>query len=83
MVLTHIAAHIIIRGYVQGVGFRYFAYHGAASLGLTGYVRNTHDGGVELEVEGARSLIEELIKGLKVGPRLSFQNRFDSFRIEH
>lgn len=64
-----IGAHIIVRGLVQGVGFRYFAYNRATHLGLTGYVQNLPNGDVEIEVEGERSLIEEFIKELKVGPR--------------
>lgn len=39
-------------GYVQGVGFRYRAYHAAHSLGLTGWVRNEYDGSVTMEVQG-------------------------------
>ena len=38
----------IVRGRVQGVGFRYFAQRAAAELGLTGYVRNLDDGRVEV-----------------------------------
>ena len=62
-------AHILVSGMVQGVGFRYFVYDRAAALGLTGYVRNLYTGEVEIETEGDRSLIEELIKEVKVGPR--------------
>ncbi len=66
-----IKAHIIVSGLVQGVGFRYFVYYKAKELKLNGYVRNTFKGDVEIEVEGDRSLIEELIKLVKVGPRLA------------
>jgi acylphosphatase len=62
-------AHIIVIGMVQGVGFRYFVYARAKNLGLTGSVRNLYDGSVEILVEGERSLVEELIRGVKVGPR--------------
>lgn len=64
-----VGAHIVVRGYVQGVGFRYFAYNRATQLGINGFVRNLYDGNVEVEAEGDRSLIEEFIKELKVGPR--------------
>ncbi len=64
-----IGAHIVVQGYVQGVGFRYFVFRHARRLSLTGWVRNLYNGDVELVVEGDRSLIEELIKELKVGPR--------------
>jgi acylphosphatase len=63
--------NIIVKGIVQGVGFRYFVYNNAVNLGLKGYVKNLYDGAVEIDVEGDRSLIEELIKEVKVGPRFA------------
>jgi len=63
------AAHIIVRGMVQGVGFRYFAARRANVLGLTGFARNLYNGDVEIEVEGDRSLVEEFVKDITVGPR--------------
>jgi acylphosphatase len=62
-------AHIIVKGLVQGVGFRYFAHRMATGLGLTGYVKNLYTGDVEIVASGERSLIEEYIKQVKVGPR--------------
>lgn len=64
-------AHIVVRGMVQGVGFRYFVLDRATRLRLKGFVRNNYGGNVEITVEGNRSLIEELIKEVKVGPRLA------------
>lgn len=66
-----VGAHIIVQGMVQGVGFRYFVYSRAVRAGLEGYVQNLYNGEVEIEVEGDRSLIEELIKEVKIGPRAS------------
>ncbi|MBA4311318.1 MAG: acylphosphatase [Chlorobiaceae bacterium] len=63
--------HMIVRGMVQGVGFRYFVYQRAVRLGLKGFVRNLPDGNVEVEVSGSRSLVEELIQMVKVGTRAS------------
>ncbi len=74
-----IGAHIIVKGLVQGVGFRYFVYRKATALGLRGVVRNLINGDVEVEVEGERSPIEELIKDLKIGPRAAIVN---DLRIE-
>lgn len=65
------AAHIIVRGLVQGVGFRYFVHQRARRLGIVGVVRNAPDGSVEIEVEGARSLLEELVGEVRLGPRAS------------
>lgn len=62
-------AHIVVKGMVQGVGFRYFVHNKAAALGLSGWVRNLYDGDVEISVEGDRSLVEEFIAQVKVGPR--------------
>jgi acylphosphatase len=64
-------AHLIVKGLVQGVGFRYFVREKASVLGLNGYASNQFDGNVEIEVEGDRSLIESFIKEIKVGPRMS------------
>ncbi|RKY83309.1 acylphosphatase [candidate division KSB1 bacterium] len=64
-----VCAKMWVHGMVQGVGFRYFVYRVAQKLGLVGYVRNLPDGRVEIEVEGKRGLIEELIKEIKVGNR--------------
>ncbi len=61
--------HIIVEGLVQGVGFRWFVARHAEGLGLKGYVENRYDGNVELEAEGDRSLLEELIRQVKIGPR--------------
>ncbi|HCA81566.1 MAG TPA: acylphosphatase [Bacteroidetes bacterium] len=64
-----VSAHIVVQGLVQGVGFRYFVFRIAIRLGLGGWVRNLYDGNVEVLAEGERSLVEELIKDLKIGPR--------------
>lgn len=49
---------IRFHGRVQGVGFRYTAYHLAQSLGLTGWVQNEYDGTVLCEVQGAGADID-------------------------
>jgi acylphosphatase len=66
--MNDIRAHLIIRGNVQGVGFRYFAAKWASGLGLKGWVRNNWDESVESEVEGDRSAVEEFITQMKIGP---------------
>lgn len=61
--------HLLIHGHVQGVGYRYYAQQYAQKLGLTGWVRNLADGGVEIVAEGDTALLEQLISWGKQGPR--------------
>ena len=56
-------------GRVQGVGFRYTAYHIAQSLGLTGWVQNEFDGTVLCEVQGERVDIDTFIGRISVDDR--------------
>jgi acylphosphatase len=62
------AAHIVVCGVVQGVGYRYFVIRAARSMGLRGFVRNLYGGEVEVEVEGERALLVDFIESLRVGP---------------
>ena len=60
----------IVYGHVQGVFFRAFASGQAGELGLTGYVRNLPDGkAVEVQAEGQKNKLEQLIGFLRVGPQ--------------
>ena len=63
--------HAIIRGRVQGVGFRYFVQENAIRLGLSGWVRNRWDGSVEVLAEGKRKDLEVFLGSLRRGPRSS------------
>ena len=60
--------HLFVCGIVQGVGFRYAARHQALSLGLSGWVRNTEDGRVEIEAWGPRDRIDQLVAWCHEGP---------------
>ena len=63
------SVQVIVFGYVQGVLFRYFASRQARELGLTGYVHNLRDiEAVEVNAEGERKQLQQLIGYLKVGP---------------
>ncbi len=68
--MTDLASvQVIVYGYVQGVFFRDFTSRRARELGLTGYVRNRRDiEAVEVQAEGERKQLEQLIGYLKVGP---------------
>ncbi len=57
--------HILFRGKVQHVGFRYTSLYFSRKLGLTGWVRNLKDGSVEMEVQGRLSSLRKLIMMLK------------------
>lgn len=63
-----VARRFIIRGRVQGVGFRYFAVRAARHLGITGTVRNVPDGTVEAIAEGSIDAIREFRAELERGP---------------
>ncbi len=65
----NVRAYIVVGGLVQGVGFRWFTAREARRLHLAGFARNHATGVVEVEVEGERGLVEELIALMKVGPR--------------
>ncbi len=58
----------IVKGRVQGVGYRFFAERAALDLGLKGYVRNLPDGRVEVYATGDEHSLEELRKQLGEGP---------------
>jgi len=61
--------HFLIRGRVQGVGFRWFVHREAAELGLRGWVRNTDSGEVEVVAAGPPDLIDDLRAELHKGSR--------------
>ena len=60
--------HALVRGRVQGVGFRWFVRERARELGVRGWVRNRGDGSVEVEAEGDLASLEELRRSLASGP---------------
>ena len=63
--------HAVVRGRVQGVGFRYFVEREAGKLGLTGWVRNRPDGSVECTAQGERAPLDRFVASLHKGPRLA------------
>ena len=83
-----------ITGYVQGVGFRFFAIDEAKALKIKGYTRNASDGGVEVVAEGEKSSIDQMVNSLKSGPssaavskvKISYEDyrgEFNDFRIRY
>jgi acylphosphatase len=65
------AARFFVFGFVQGVGFRFFAVAEAERLGLSGYVRNLGDGRVEAYAIGTPEQLAKFRARLEKGPRLS------------
>jgi acylphosphatase len=85
--------HVIVKGVVQGVGYRFFTQDLARRYDLSGYARNRADGTVEVEAEGPEESITAFIKELRLGPRssnvsgLEVEDRpperdFEGFRIK-
>ncbi len=68
---TPVRAKMVVKGLVQGVGYRAFAARVASTMNLQGGVRNLDDGRVELDVEGAKARILMLIDELRKGPPAS------------
>jgi acylphosphatase len=71
--------HFLVKGRVQGVGFRWFVLREAAEIGLRGWVRNTEDGHVEVLAAGEPEQLKDLLAALGRGSRGS---RVDAV-IEH
>ena len=63
-----IRRRVVVRGNVQGVGFRYYANAEAARLGVAGFVRNLDDGSVEVEAEGEREAVAKFVAWARNGP---------------
>ena len=84
----------VVKGRVQGVGFRWFVQQKAQKLGLSGYVRNLPDGNVEFEAEGEKAELESLLAAVNHGPAFSrvldvasewkeASGRYDGFEITY
>lgn len=63
------ARRFIVRGRVQGVGFRWFVEREAHMLGIAGWVRNNADGTVEVLAQGSSDQLSGLHSRLRQGPR--------------
>ena len=88
-----VQAHMFAHGRVQGVSFRYYVLKRSTDLGLRGYVRNLHDGRVEILAQGTQEGVQKLVDYVRNSPGLSYVVKLDinweeplnglsSFRIE-
>ena len=74
------ARRFVVRGRVQGVGFRWFVEWEAHMLGIAGWVRNNPDGSVEVLAQGTRDQLAGLHSRLREGPRAA---RIDDVEVSN
>lgn len=72
--------HVVVRGQVQGVGFRWFVQRTADGLGLDGWVMNRADRAVELVAEGTTSQLDELLAAVREGPPAGWVDSVEASR---
>ncbi len=65
---TQTIRHVVIRGRVQGVGYRAFTEYAALGRGLEGWVRNRRDGAVEAVFAGSPEAVAQMIEACRHGP---------------
>ena len=66
------AKRYVVRGRVQGVGYRYYASREAARLGVTGFARNLPNGDVEVHAEAGSETLQLFRQQLERGPRMAY-----------
>ena len=66
--MSDVIGHVVVRGRVQGVGYRAFAEHEAMRRKLGGWVRNRRDGTVEAVFSGPDHVVREMIELCRKGP---------------
>jgi acylphosphatase len=67
-VKMHSVRHVMIRGRVQGVGYRAWTERQALARGLEGWIRNRRDGGVEAVFAGPAETLVEMLEACRRGP---------------
>lgn len=77
-----VARKFLIRGEVQGVGYRFFAQRAAARHQVLGYVRNLADGRVEALAEGTLEHVEAFKHDLATGPTYATVENIEEINLE-
>lgn len=77
-----VARKFLIKGEVQGVGYRFFAQRAAARHQVVGYVRNCPDGSVEAWAEGPASSVEAFKDDLVAGPQWAVVDHVEEINLE-
>jgi acylphosphatase len=80
--MTEVARKFLIRGEVQGVGYRFFAQRAAARHQVVGYVKNCDDGSVEALAEGTANDVEAFKNDLATGPKWAVVNQLEEINLE-
>jgi len=73
----NVIRHIIVRGRVQGVGYRAFVEREALRRGIEGWVRNRRDGSVEAVFSGALEKVDAVVEACRRGPYSARVERID------
>jgi len=73
----------LVRGRVQGVGFRWWVWRQATRLGLRGFARNLRDGSVEVIAEGSDSSLADLERLLAQGPPAAQVESVEKSQVPH
>jgi acylphosphatase len=76
-------ARFLVRGLVQGVGYRWFVRRAAERLGLSGIARNLDDGSVEVLAEGSDAGLTALEAKLRRGPSMARVQSVDKSELPH
>jgi acylphosphatase len=77
-----VAKKYVIRGEVQGVGYRFFGQRAAARHQVVGYIRNRSDGSVEVLVEGPVKNVEAFRNDLAAGPQFAIVRQVEEINLE-
>ena len=80
--MLEVARRFLIRGDVQGVGYRFFAQRAAARHQIVGYVRNCADGSVEAFAEGPANSVEAFKHDLATGPQWAVVDQVEEINLE-
>ena len=80
--MAKVAWKFLIKGDVQGVGYRFFAQRAAARHQVLGHVKNCSDGSVEVIAEGSAGAVEEFKKDLLTGPQWSRVEQVEEINLE-
>lgn len=80
--MPEVARKFLIRGVVQGVGYRFFAQRAAARHQVVGYVRNCPDGTVEAFAEGQANDVEAFKHDLVTGPQWAVVDQVEEINLE-